>query len=266
METVPVAGLTLFFDAKEQEAAQLVRGACEKSVQLIHELWGLDTPRDCRVYVMTSWSRFLFHSAPWPWWILLGITMPFWYAQVSQKWQVAGGWAQRYGQRRAVGVKPPRLIQMSDSSIGDLVFCKEDDADEKVRHITCHELVHAFTDHLKLPVWLHEGLAMVTVDKFLGKPTVREETLETLRRLSGITPHGSRQKLDLHDQDAVVYLYARGYWITRYVGEAHPELLKSLLVQHYPHRILEDKIAAACGMGYEEFWKEIDGILVSHYQ
>jgi hypothetical protein len=264
MKRMPVSGLALFFDTKEQEAAELVRQACEKSVRLIHQLWGLDTPKDCRVYVMTSWPRFMFHSAPWRWWILLGLTMPLWYSQVSQKWRMAGGWAQRYGQRWTVGIKPPRLIQTGDSRMGDLIFCKENDAAEKIQHITCHELVHAFTDHLKLPAWLHEGLALVTVDEFFEKPTIRPETLETLRRLSGIILPGNYNKLNLHDQDAVVYLYVRGYWITRYIEETHPELLKSLFAQRYPHRVLEDKIAAACGMSHDQFWKEIDNILVSH--
>ncbi len=43
MEAMPVNGLTLFFDAEEREAAELIRRACEKSVRLIHECWGLDT-------------------------------------------------------------------------------------------------------------------------------------------------------------------------------------------------------------------------------
>jgi len=40
----------------------------------MRELWGLEAPAECRVYVMTSWLRFLFHSAPWPWRIFLAVT------------------------------------------------------------------------------------------------------------------------------------------------------------------------------------------------
>jgi hypothetical protein len=31
METVPVEGLTLFFDADERDAAEIIRRACEKA-------------------------------------------------------------------------------------------------------------------------------------------------------------------------------------------------------------------------------------------
>ena len=31
---------------------------------------------------------------------------------------------------------------------------------EKIQHLTCHELVHACTAHLRLPFWLNEGIAV----------------------------------------------------------------------------------------------------------
>ena len=65
METLPVGGLTLYFEPEDREAAGLISCACEKSVQSIYEQWGLETPEDCRVYVMRSLLHFVFHSAPW---------------------------------------------------------------------------------------------------------------------------------------------------------------------------------------------------------
>lgn len=266
MEVMPVNGLTLFFDAEEREAAELIRRACEKSVRLIHECWGLDTPQDLRVYVLTSaWLRSTFHSAPWGWRILMGLSLPLWYFRARRLWQVAGGWQQQYGQRRTVGIKTPRLILQSDSGIGDRVFIREADVDERVQHITCHELVHAFTSDLKLPVWLHEGLAMVTVERYVGKATIRRETLDALRRSSNEAGAGSYRGVNLKDPGAVVYLYVRGYWITRYLEETQPGRLKSLLARRYSHRELESQVASACGMGCEEFWRKIDGIVAAHF-
>ena len=178
-----IDNLTLFFDPDDQDAAALIRDACEESMRVIHEHWGLDTPEDLRVYVMTSWQRFLFHSAPWPWRIYLGITHPFRYARLTRMWPYVGGWEQRYGKRRVIGIKPPHLLRSADSSLGELIFIKEGDMNEKMRHITCHELTHAFASHLRLARWLNEGLAMVTVDKLVDKPTVKPETLETLETL-----------------------------------------------------------------------------------
>jgi len=263
MEATTLDGLTLFFDAEEREAAQLIGQACEKSARLIHECWGLATPKGLRVYVMTSWLRPTFHAAPWHWRILLGATLPLWGWRARRLWQVAGGWAQQYGRRRMVGVKPPRLIQLSDRSIGERIFVKQDDVNSRVQQITCHELVHAFTSHLRLPVWLHEGLAMVTVDRFLGRPTVREETIEALARSPGAASPGRYPRFTTQDPHAIVYLYVRGYWLTRYIEETRPGLLKSLLVRTIRRDELESQIASAFGTGREEFWGKIDGIVAA---
>jgi hypothetical protein len=189
--------------------------------------------------------------------------MPLCVLRVRKLWQSAGGWAQAYGKRRAVGVKPPRLVQLGDKSIGDRVFVRVDDVREKVQHNTCHELVHAFTAHLKLPAWLNEGLAMVTVDRYVGRPTVRCETLEALERRCQETDVERKRKMRVGDEGWVAYHYVRGYWLTRYLEETRPGLLKGLLSRHHGHRELESKIAAAYGMEPEEFWEDIDGVLIS---
>jgi hypothetical protein len=233
-------------------------------VPLIHELWALDTPADCRVYVMTSWPRFLFQSAPWPWRILLGATLPLWYWQVSKKWQYAGGWAQQFGKRRTVGIKPPRLLQQADWSIGDRVFIRGQDIEQKVQHVTCHELTHAFAAHLRLPMWLNEGLAMVTVDRYAGQPTVRPDTLETLHRAAPQGP-GRYRKVQADDSDALVYHCVHGYWLTRYMQDTRPELIPGVLSRRCRQRVLEDTVAAAYGLGYDEFWRSIDALLVAHF-
>jgi hypothetical protein len=259
METRSIKGLTLFFDAKEQEAAELVDGACEQSIELIHRLWGLETPADCRVYVMTSWPSFLFHSAPWPWRIWLGVTLPLRCARLQKLWGMAGGWTQCYGERRTVGVKPPRLLQAVDNRFRERIFSPRK-VEEWVEHNTCHELVHAFSAHLRLPTWLHEGLAMVTVDQLAGRPTVRAETLEALARpATGSRPEEGRARISL-DQEWLIYLAVRGYWVTRYLDETQPALLKKHLERRLPHDVLERALAAEVGVD----WSGIDALAVSH--
>jgi hypothetical protein len=265
MEAMPVEGLTVYFDADEREAAELVRRACEKSIWLIRECWGLNTPTDLRVYVLTTaWLRSTFHSAPWGRRILMGLTLPFWYFQVRQLWQVAGGWHQQYGQRRTVGIKTPQLMALSDTSIGSRIYIQESDFDNKVQHIACHELVHAFVAHLKLPLWLSEGLTTLTVDYCAKRATIKSKTIKTLNRSPGST-NGTR-KLNLRDPDATVYLYVRGYWLTRYIEETQPGLLKGLFTRRYSHSELETKIAAAYGMEHQRFWGKIDGTVAAHFK
>ena len=266
METTTINGLTLYFDAEERETAKLAQDVCKKSIRLIRDQWGLDTPQELRVYVMTSWRHFIFHSAPWFWQPLLVLSLPFWYHRVENLWHYAGGWAQRYGKRCAIGVKPTRLIQQADRSLGNRFFVQEGSPDDKIRHITCHELTHAFTAHLKLPMWLNEGLAVLTVDRLRGKPTVKQETLDLLARSAGGENLQRVGKISTRNQDAVIYLYVRGYWITRYLEDAHPGLIKSFLSQRRSHTELENKVVSALNMSREAFWNDIDGMVVSHFE
>jgi hypothetical protein len=267
MRTKPIDGLTLFFDAREREAAELIGQACQRSVEIIHTRWDLDTPEDCRVYVMTSWVRFLFHAPPWPWRILVAATLPLWYFRARKLWAIAGGWHQQFGERRAVGVKPPRLLEAADTSIGERIFIKEDDLDERVRRNACHELTHAFTSHLGLPMWLNEGLAMVTADKFAGKPTVKSETIQALAQPPQDTRPGRYRQLRGEAMDDLVFYHCvRGYWLTRYLEDTRPDLLRDLLRQKHSPAALESQVAAAYKMELSEFWKRIDDVIVYHFK
>ena len=267
MEIKEIDGLTLYFEAEERQAAELIGRACAQSVGLIHDLWVLDMPDDCHVYVMTSWLPFLFHSAPWPWRFWIALTLPLRYARMEKLWALAGGWAQRYGRRQTIGLKPPRLLATIDAGprSGKRIFV-ERQVDEWVAHNTCHELVHAATAHLQLPSWLHEGLAMVTVDLLAGRPTVRAETLERLAgREAAARPQAGNSRPGV-DEEGLIYLAVRGYWLTRYLADTRPELLRALLGQRQPHEALEARLAAELGMDRDEFWARIDGLVTAHFQ
>jgi hypothetical protein len=260
-----IGKIELYYGTGDEAAADLVADACARSTDLIQHLWGLEVPADCRVYVMTSWPRFLFHAAPWPWRIYLALTLPLRYVSIQKVWAMAGGWALRYGQRHAIGIKPPRLLREADPRLGERVFVPRS-FEEAVAHNTCHELVHACSDHLQLPRWLHEGLAMVSVDRFAGKPTVRADTRQALAGRAGAgRPQGGYARA-ASDPDSLLYLAVRGYWITRYLAEVHPALLGRQLRQRQSPDAVEGALAAGTGLEPEEFWHQIDGIIVSHFE
>ena len=266
MQRIFMDGLTLHYKGDDQASAALIQQACEKSVLLLREYYGLGIPNDCHIYVMTSWPEFIFASAPWPWKVVLAVTLPLWAFRAKKIWLLAGGWEQSYGPSQAVGVKPPHLIQSADKSLGDRIFIRGANAEETVQRITCHELTHAFCSHLKLPIWLKEGLAMVMVDKFSEGPTVRYETITALERSPDEQEPRERKKMNVGDEDALIDLYARGYWQTRYIEETQPQLLKILLSRRYPQHELESLIAAAYGKGSEGFWGEMNKAMVSHFE
>ena len=107
---------------------------------------------------------------------------------------------------------------------------------------------------------------MVTVDQYAGKPTVQPETLETLERYSVRARAGNPRRISVQDPDTAVYLYTRGYWITRFLDDTQPELLRDLLRERMPHETLETRIADSLGMNLEEFWNSIDQALVAHFK
>ena len=245
METRSVRDITLYYDAEEEETAGLIADACEQTAPYLNETWGLATPAECRAYVMTSGARMIFHAAPWPWKIALGITYPFWASRAGRLWRVAGGWAQRFGRRATVGIKPGRLIEAADGRIGQRIFVPNRTLPEKVQHNTCHELTHAFSDHLKLPAWLHEGIAMLAVDEVFETRTIQLETIDALKKMSDGAPPGQTRKLDVRNPDAVVYQVVRGYWFARYIEATRPGLLKKLLAGRREHSELQSMVASA---------------------
>ncbi len=266
METMTVCGLPLLYDAEECETAGLVGEAVEKSVHLLKETWNLDVPRDCRIYVMTGWRQFMFQAAPRPWRLWMRMTLPLWAGRAQKMWDIAGGFHQSFGRRRAVGVKPFRLMQQADSGIGRSIFVAEEyeSPRRKVQHVTCHELTHAFTAHLKLPMWLNEGLAMRTVDNFAGAPTVQAQTIKALDRAALDTDSSRYQQIDPRDPEMVLYHTVRGYWLTRFLEYQHPDLLKRLLAQRRDHRAVDQDIAQAVGLDVSRLWQHIDRIVVDH--
>jgi len=262
MKKRSIRNLALLFEEGEDAAAELIASAGERSLDIIQDLWGLEAPALCRVYVMTSWRSFLFHSAPWPWRAYLAVTLPLRSARIQKVWDMAGGWTQRYGRQWVIGIKPPRLLQKVDAGLRGRVFIKRE-VEEWVRHNTCHELVHACSGHLRLPAWLQEGLAMVTVDRFAGKPTVKPETLEALANQS----QGAKQKdTNFSNPDHLLYLAVRGYWITRFLVETQPGLLREQLVRHQPHEALEAALAAGLDLDPGDFWTQIDNLVITHYK
>ena len=263
---MPANGLTLYYDPQDHQAAKLLQQACHRSATLIHECWGLKTPEDCRVYLMTSWSGFMFHAAPWGWRLVLALSLPLWAFYARRLWRYAGGWVQGFGRRRAVGIKHPVLIQSGDPGMGERFFVRERNLDRKFQQIVCHELTHAFTWHLRLPPWLNEGLAMVTVDRYSGKATVRYETLEILAGPPSSSHPRHNNRVDTGNREAVAYQYLRGYWLTHYLEEIKPGLLKSLLAVHHPAQNIEREIATALGEDPVVYWDEIDKTVTSFYQ
>lgn len=266
MKSTQVCGISIYFDPEEREAADKLIIGCEQSIENIRSSWGLPVPGDCRVYLLTSWPRCVYLGAPLGSQVLLTLTMPFWYRDFKARWMYAGGWSQRYGQRQVVGIKAPRLIAGVVDAYGEKIFIREDDLYLKMLSVLCHELTHAFSAHLSLPAWLIEGLAMVTVDRCLGKITVRPDSLDLLGE--PIQPHTPKDRINMQAQsrEEIILLYIRGYWLTRFLADTQAELLNKALTTSMSASSLEETTAAALGIPPDLFWQKVEPLLVNHYR
>lgn len=262
----PVDGVTLAYDPEDQATALTLRQACAAALPIIRQRWGLPAPENLWVYVMTDrWLSDLLRLAPAVWRVALILALPFNYLRTRRMWKHVGGWQIRLGRRRLVGIKPPRLLLQSDRSIGEGIFIEEPDLDRRTQHLLCHELTHACTAHLFLPAWLNEGLAMLTVDHLVGRPTVKLETLALIPQ--GLRKYGQTtyQQVRAERKEAVIYLYVSAYWVTRWLEETQPELLKSLLDRRTHPWKLESRLAKALGMDADILWRLMVERATTHF-
>ncbi len=265
MSTKKVGNIRILFDRKESHTADLIADCCEATLELAAGQWGLPAPEDCRIYVMTSWLGFIFNSAPAKWKLSLIPTWPLWMPRIRRTWPYSAAWTQRYGSRIAIGIKPPRLLEKSDKRIGSLMFIEETDLETKIRNVTCHELIHACSAHLVVPMWLNEGIALYGAEQHAGTPMIRSETLALLKEYVPKAEPPSYRRLSRMRIDRIAYHDCRGYWIVRYLEENYPGLVKSLLTHHRYESEIEKMISEELGLEQADFWLKIDDILTGHF-
>ena len=131
--------------------------------------------------------------------------------------------------------------------------------------VVCHELTHAFSIHLKLPVWLSEGIAMYAADIFTGRTTVKAETLEFIENYPHKKPLTNYSNLMSGNDDRIVYTYARGYWLTRYLELNYPGFIRSLLVKRQSKLKIEKQLSLKTGIPVKDLWNEIDKKIVAQF-
>jgi hypothetical protein len=196
----------------------------------------------------------------------VSLLFPLWSFRARRTWPHSAAWTQAYGSRIAIGIKPPRLLELSDESIGALVFTEVKDTSLKIRHLTCHELTHACSARLRLPVWVSEGLAAVTIDRLLGQRTFRTDTLGLLRSKELTGPPPTYRQLSRSDRQAIAYYSMLGYWLVYYLEDVRPGLLKRLLASTPTLRIFESTLAYELSLAPAGFWCAIPGLILSHYE
>jgi len=241
------AGIPVFFTERHRSVAEAITETVEKTALVLQNQWDLQSPANCEVHVLTDASGFIEETAPRHLRLLIALTKPLWRGRAERAFQIAGGWMLPWPGRLAVGVKPPDLLAESKTELGERLFKPVVDPLEKVKRLSCHELTHAWTAHLRLPPWINEGLAMRAVDHMVGYPTVREETsAEATFDLSALDSKAYR-RVSSADHEALLVLYSSGYWLTRRLEDQAPRILRDLLKRRRPSREVAQIVAVALG-------------------
>lgn len=269
METIVVSQqVSIFYNSGHEELAGEMEKAFKEALPLTGELWGLDVPGRMRLYVAVSMPQFVFHSSPWLKKIFLLKLFPFWYFKAKKIWAIAGGWNMG-GKNPVVAVKPPELFKTGATSMGKIIYVDEPDDMKRFRRYVVHETVHAFSSFQRLPLWLNEGMAVVTEDRYNGSPVIKKETLERLkpRQDDMADKPGEYRQLNRMTEDVIIGNFVRGYWLTRFLEEAHPGFLKDLLKQPLKgnHQVIDQKIASLLNIPAAELWKKIDIVILDFF-
>ncbi len=266
--------------------AEHVETVCRTAIPFIEKQWRLKRPPLILIRVSTNWLGFWISYA----WrhisamalmaaILLLIRAPYELIIVpsglyllaiavilrryARTWKVAAGWTSTILDSPRILVKAPELLEKGDLRMGRLLFIPEENKEKKLAGTVNHELTHAYAGHLHLPFWLNEGLALVSSETFLGKRTVRGETLALLAPdpESGSTYAGLARDMRMQLRECV-----KGYWLVRYLKETRPQLIVELLeLRHSPGESVK-RIAAALEIIDNDPWPGIFSTLREYFQ
>jgi hypothetical protein len=263
--TDPGCGIKIINAPGEVDLTAVISSACADSLRIAQELWGLKPPDDCRIYVMTSWRKFYDQAAPWYLKPFIYTSLPLWGPRAKRTWPYAGAWTQRLGRRVVIGIKPPRLLAVSNRSIGQMMYVDEKDMNVKMRHYICHELTHACALHLRLPAWLNEGIAMISVDRLLGRRTIREDTLVTLKADSPRCVPPDYRQLSVVDAKGVALHTLRGYWLANMLEEIEPGFQKRMFSSAANVQQMDLNIARLLGLPADQLWQQVDDRILAHF-
>jgi len=278
MKSVIVDNIKILYNNAGKSSVDLFTDASRKSIPVIYETWGLKTPAKCKVYIMTSWVTFILHGFSFlqkflllVLFLILYIMFPYAipvvflivFLEIRKRWsKIAGLTVQNH---TTCGIKSPDLVDPAGVKLSRRIYIEYANSDSLVQAAICHELTHAFSIHLNLPLWLNEGIAMYAVDKFTEKTTVKTETLEFIENYPHKKPLTNYSNLMSGNDDRIVYTYARAYWLTRYLEHNYPGFIRDLLDKRQSKCKIEQQLSLKTGIPVKDFWNEIDKKIVAQF-
>lgn len=213
-----IANVEVSYQTHHQDEINIITESLPRIMRYLDNNWKLTLTRKIKVHIMDSWQESIMKSAPYYFKPLVFIQLILSYRKLQKLWCSIGGWGKAYGSNYYVGVKPIDVLTQSLSEKESSIFLEVMNPSEKLSHILCHELTHAYCEIGKLPTWLYEGIAMVSVDNIFSINTVRPESIRLIQDITLVEQINSSLKV-----------YVFGYWMTKYLISVEGKTVNELI-------------------------------------
>lgn len=176
----------------------------------------------------------------------------------KEVWRYSPAWAMFY----TVFIKTPNHIQKTDKSRFKLLF-NDISSENRLANIVCHELAHIATRDLRLPIWLSEGVSILTAEKYINIQTVKIDTLNYINLTDTLNEFDTIFTSKSLKRD--ITIYSKGYWATRFLFENNPNLFYGLLKKQNSERKITKEISAIYQIKGDDFWRSFGRIIYKYY-
>jgi len=212
--------------------------------QFVFDEWGIQQQRKYSIFIADDWHVAL-HNLP-----LLRLRLklsPNLHKGYNDMWSRVRAWALHSTFRSNICIKENFDAEDKKDNPGRIIYDLSTDIYSS-EIVFCHELTHICTQHLRLPHWLEEGIAMLTVDKYFNLQTVSLSTLELLKQHPQHMLTSKIKWLEKPSATVIACQYAAGYWLSRYLHELHPDSFKYLLAKPRKEQEIKKHLTEVCGL------------------
>ncbi|HET7012045.1 MAG TPA: hypothetical protein VFI11_14815 [Anaerolineales bacterium] len=100
----------------------------------------------------------------------------------------------------------------------------------------------------------------------MARSTIRADSLNLVQRMRPKARPPSYRSLARLRGEALAYHAVRGYWIVRFLEEAHPGFVRSMLSVRQPRAAIERRVAERLSLPPENLWRDIEDIVFEWFQ
>jgi hypothetical protein len=276
METKCLGDATIYFRHTERQTAALIEEVYARSVPLLHSMFGLRPAKELRFVVLATHWGFVRHCIPRRQKALVLVYLPFTLGQIKRIFAAGCSWTAEHKDHVLVGVKAiqslgslPELLQTSWADPTSPALSGE----EWLRAWVRGQIIGACCQPYRLPDWLHAGIAGLIRDHVSEPPSKPAGLARLLERFGTldmeVAPLCNPEQANSLPQEARDKLAAPdflAYWVTRFIEESRPGLIRSLFQSGCRGKAFEREIAAALGIDPTRFAADVVKLAAAHFR